>query len=276
VTVAPTPISYRFVWSPWWIVSHLFVSGCVIAFINLGIWQLSRLEQRQQLNETVAARMDADAVPLRSVIAPGADATAAEQARYRDVVVEGTYVVDEQVRIANRSNEGAPGWWIVTPLDLGNDTTVLINRGWVPLPIGDGPADVYAPPAGPVRVMGLVRTSQGGLPVMSSEVATMSSVLAQTDRVDLATLSPQTTGALYPVYLDLQSQDPTQGGELPQPIPRPELDEGSHLSYAMQWFTFALLTSIVYPLLLRRVAHQRAADAADAADTDHAEIESVR
>jgi hypothetical protein len=44
----------------------------------------------------------------------------------------------------------------------------------------------------------------------------------------------------------------------------------------MQWFTFALLTSIVYPLLLRRVAHQRAADAADAADTDHAEIESVR
>ena len=44
---------------------------------------------------------------------------------------------------------------------------------------------------------------------------------------------------------------------MPEPIPKPELDEGPHLNYAGQWFIFALLTIIVYPLLLRRVARRR-------------------
>jgi cytochrome oxidase assembly protein ShyY1 len=268
--VARPPVSYRFVWSPRWIASHVFVLACVVAFINLGFWQLSRREQRQQLNTTVAARMDAPVVSLASVVAPGDNADAAQQARYRDVMAEGTYLVDEQVRIANRSNEGAPGWWIVTPLDLGDGTTVLVNRGWVPLPVGDGSPDAYAPPSGPVRVTGLVRTSQGGLPSGSADVAPTPSTIAQTDQVDLATLALQTSGALFPVYLDLQSQDPAQTGELPLPVPRPELNDGPHLSYAMQWFTFALLTCIVYPLLLRRVAHQRAAEASEA-DQPHLE-----
>jgi cytochrome oxidase assembly protein ShyY1 len=44
-------------------------------------------------------------------------------------------------------------------------------------------------------------------------------------------------------------------------VPEPELGEGPHLNYAGQWFIFATLTAIVYPLLLRRVARNRAADA---------------
>jgi hypothetical protein len=42
-------------------------------------------------------------------------------------------------------------------------------------------------------------------------------------------------------------------------VPTPELSDGPHLGYAGQWFIFALLTVIVYPLLLRRVARNKAA-----------------
>jgi hypothetical protein len=38
----------------------------------------------------------------------------------------------------------------------------------------------------------------------------------------------------------------------------PVLDDGPHLNYAGQWFIFATLTCIVYPLLVRRTARQRA------------------
>ncbi|MEY4131134.1 MAG: hypothetical protein RLZZ31_1258, partial [Actinomycetota bacterium] len=43
----------------------------------------------------------------------------------------------------------------------------------------------------------------------------------------------------------------------------PDLSEGPHLGYALQWFSFSLLTIIVYPLLLRRVAKRRQASLHD-------------
>ena len=76
-------------------------------------------------------------------------------------------------------------------------------------------------------------------------------------RVDVARLQQQVDETLLPIYVDLRAQEPAQPGPLPEPIPEPELSEGPHLNYAGQWFIFALLTIIVYPLLLRRVARRR-------------------
>ncbi len=67
------------------------------------------------------------------------------------------------------------------------------------------------------------------------------------------------------------AQDPAQAAGVPVPIARPVLDDGSHLNYMGQWFIFATLTCIVYPLLLRRTARNKAAEAAQAAfDRDEA------
>lgn len=255
-------LSYRFAVSPRWLLSHLFVLTCVVAFVNLGFWQLRRLDERRALNATVSSRMDASPVPLADVISPGADREAVEQARFREVQATGRYRVEEQVRIANRSNEGAAGWWIVTPLDLGDGTVVVVNRGWVPLTVGDGAPEAFAPPSGTVTLTGLVRRSGGGPPPPPGSTRPPASPVDQLGRVDLALLAGQVRGTMYPVYLDLHAQLPPQPGELPIPVPRPTLDEGSHFSYAMQWFTFAGLTAVVYPLLLRRVARQRAAEGA--------------
>ena len=69
---------------------------------------------------------------------------------------------------------------------------------------------------------------------------------------------------LYPISVDLTSQDPAQIGLLPVAIPPPVLDEGPHLNYAGQWFIFATLTVIVYPLLMRRLARNKGAERAQA------------
>jgi cytochrome oxidase assembly protein ShyY1 len=81
-------------------------------------------------------------------------------------------------------------------------------------------------------------------------------------RVDLPRLQQQTAADLLPAYVELTAQEPP-AGSLPTPLPAPTQDEGNHLNYAGQWFIFALLTCIVYPLLLRRTARSKAAEATD-------------
>ena len=42
----------------------------------------------------------------------------------------------------------------------------------------------------------------------------------------------------------------------PEPVPAPTLDEGPHLSYAVQWFIFTTVAVVGYPLILRRRARE--------------------
>ncbi len=67
---------------------------------------------------------------------------------------------------------------------------------------------------------------------------------------------------MIPGYISLRAQDPAQS-DLPVPVPLPELSQGPHLGYALQWFAFSLLTIIVYPLLLRRYAKRKQMDGDD-------------
>ncbi len=264
---------YRFAFRPGWILSHLFVGACVCAFIWAGFWQLRRLDERRTSNALVTARTIAEPVPLAQALAADPAVHDAEAVAYRRVTVTGTYQVDDQVLISNRTNGGSPGFWVVTPIRQADGSEVLVNRGWIPLPYGDGgsPA-VYQPPSGQVTVTGIVRPTQvtEGLEVADPADGRLTTMI----RVDVPRLAKQISAPLVPVYVDLGQQVPPQPAGIPAPVPAPPLDEGSHFSYACQWFLFATLTCIVYPLLLRRTARHKEADAKQAA-VDLAESQTV-
>jgi len=236
--------------------------------INLGIWQVNRLDDRKTANAVVTNAMKQQPQPLATVL-PDGTATTAEQVKdadYQPVYVSGMYRADEQVLVTNRTNNGSPGYWVVTPLVLADGTAVAINRGWVPYSYSeDGSWDDFAPPSGMVTVQGLLRQSQvretNGLvsSPKDSDVGTLR-VLA---RLDVGRLAQQINERMIPGYISLRAQDPVQN-DLPVPVPLPELSQGPHLGYAMQWFAFSLLTIIVYPLLLRRYAKRKQMDGDDA------------
>ena len=236
--------------------------------INLGFWQLNRLDERKAANAVVTNAMKQQPQPLATVL-PEGTATTTEQVKaadYQPVYVTGTYRADEQVLVTNRTNNGSPGYWVVTPLVLADGTAVAVNRGWVPYSyLEEGPWDDFAPPPGTVTVQGLVRQSQvretNGLvsSPKDSDVGTLR-VLA---RLDVGRLAQQTSERMIPGYISLRVQDPAQN-DLPVPVPLPELSQGPHLGYALQWFAFSLLTIIVYPLLLRRYAKRKQMDGDDA------------
>jgi len=264
---------YRFLLKPGWILSHIFVLACVVAFVNLGLWQLRRLDERKHDNAQIRAAEALAPTSIGGLLPDGADSSADEvdAVVYRTVDVTGTYSVDQQVLVQNRTNGGAPGYWVLTPLVQADGTAVVVNRGWIPFSYTvDGPWTDFDPPTGTVTVRGMIQIPQvrptSGLITGPRDAA--DGVLRSLARVDVPRLQQQVDEPLLPVYVNLQAQQPAQAGPLPEPVPLPELSEGPHLNYAGQWFIFALLTIIVYPLLLRRHARRRVEGDPD----EHSEI----
>lgn len=245
---------YRFLLSPRWLAFHLLVVVGVVTMVNLGLWQLHRLDERQELNAAVTSRVDLAPAPLDDVLASG-DPAALE---WRPVTASGTYLADEQVTIVNRSQNGVAGDIVVTPLQLADGRILLVSRGFVPLDAPVAPA-----PTGEVRITGRLKPSQqrrtGGL----SDPATGDLTTAQ--RVDIARLAPQLPGEPVPMYVELTGSDPPEATPYPQPLTLPELTDGPHLAYAGQWFVFAAAVVVGWVLAVRKSLRTRAAAARRAA-----------
>jgi len=198
-------------------------------FVRLGLWQLSRLHERQRYNAVVAAqRLDAP-VPFAAL---PRDTTAA---RYRAARVEGHYDYTHELVLAGRTHNGSPGVELLTPVrSASSDTAVLVDRGWVYSPDGatvdlaqwregdsarvDGYIDTYTPDAG-------ITTSAFG-----------PRVVRRISRPEVAAKVPY---PVAPYYLIATSDSANRT----HPVRRsaPVLDEGPHRSYAIQWFSFAVI-----------------------------------
>ncbi len=257
---------YRFALRPRWILSHLFVLALVVVMVNLGFWQLRRLDERRDRNAVVSSRLSEPNVPVEEVISPADGLSAGPAVAFRRVSVRGTYLPGEQVLVRGRSLEGAPGSWVLAPLRRSDGSIVVVNRGWIPNSGALKAVPEELPtPAGPVTVRGFLQGTQtrgdfGAADPPTGELATLA-------RVDLGRLARQLDGDVVPAWVQLTDQDPRPGRSAPRLLPPPELDEGPHLSYAGQWFTFSLIAVVGYPLILRRNARERADE--DDADRSH-------
>lgn len=228
-------------WLGWIAFTTLFAVVCV----GLAQWQWARRVEAVAEIRVVAQNWDAAPVALREVL-PG-DAPLAPEAEWIPVVLEGEYLLDEQLLVRNRPLTGRPGFEVLTPLLLDTGEVFIVDRGWVPTgETQDSPDVVPAPPSGPVEV--LVRLKPGeptiaGRGAPEGQIATIHlPELAQ--RVEGG---PVVTGA----YGLLDSETPAPA-ERPVAALRPAPDEGPHLSYTFQWYLFALLGFVGYGWALRQ------------------------
>ncbi|MYB28079.1 MAG: SURF1 family protein [Acidimicrobiaceae bacterium] len=235
--------------SPGWIVSHIFALAMVVLMVNLGFWQLRRLDDRRAGNAEIAAAMSQAPFDIAAHLD-----TLGLPPEYTAVAAAGTYLPDAEVRIGNRSSGGQPGFWLATPLELEDGRAVAVVRGWVPRRSLSGQDDRNpAPPEGAVIVAGLAFGSVGGGRV--AEVAPGET--PEISRMDLARFAEVSGVNVEDVWIRLRAQSPSQPDGLPVPVPDPDLGEGPHLSYAFQWFFFSAGAVVVYPLILRRAVAGR-------------------
>jgi surfeit locus 1 family protein len=224
----------------------LFVVAVVVSVgcVALGIWQLARLQQKRDFNRAVERGLASPPAPIERLLARADDPS---QMRYRPAEATGTFDTDHELILYGRSQNGEPGNHVLTPLRLADQSVVLVDRGWVPFDLDTPPVRQAAPPPGSVTVSGVVFPSEGGPPGAPASGPAVTTLT----RVDLGTVQAQVPYRIAPVYLLLQGQSPPQAN-LPLPAPLPELTEGPHLSYAIQWFSFAAIALIGFVVLVRR------------------------
>lgn len=221
------------------VIGTLAVLGC----IRLGIWQLDRLSEKREANATVSQRL------TKPPIAPELMPNDTSQLRHHRVAVSGTFDFDNEIVLTSRVRQGAPGAWILTPLRReGNDTAVLVNRGWVYS--ADGATvelQAWREPA-TASVSGYTERYSGvqGRPVSSSLNP------RAVHRVDLDSIRqrfPYPVAPYIVVWTDTAAAPPAT--RVPERVGFPSLGEGSHLSYAVQWFSFAAIGVIGMVAFLR-------------------------
>jgi surfeit locus 1 family protein len=234
-----------------WIGISLLVLVLAGVMVRLGFWQLDRLKQRRESNAITRAQMAMSPVDLNTTPdPPGLDGM-----EYRPAMVRGVYNFSEQVVLRNRSWQGQPGGHLLTPLIIeGTKEAVIVDRGWIPLAdVLSGDLSKYDEP-GVVEVRGAIRLSQTDYPIGSAvdpTIAPGGSPLRWLNLVNLDRLNRQVSERLLPVFI--QQQPDSQWTRLPDRVPaEPDLSDGPHLSYAIQWFSFTAILLVGYPVLLRK------------------------
>lgn len=215
---------------------------------GLGFWQLSRLRGRREGNARALALR---ALPVISL--GGASASGSGEMDNRLVEATGHFDRTEEIVLRGYVYQGAPGVRIVTPLRVaGSDTALLVLRGFVPS------ADaVHADLAGldepgELNIHGVAFA----IPVSSDSGGRLKDAGNVTwRRLDLTAVRSRLPYPIYDSYL-IEARDSVHP-PLPMRLEPPPLDDGPHLSYAIQWFAFATTGLVVGGILASRTEGQR-------------------
>lgn len=253
---------YDFARRPLWILSHVLVVVAVLAMIRLGFWQMSRWHTEQEALDRIESGLVAEPVALDELLAEVGDPESIEgvdeSAKYRRVILEGTWDLENQVAIRNRSQGGQPGAWLLTPLVGADGSAVAVARGWIPLELANAgpPYEGTDPIDGQVSVTGVVQLTQqgGGLGPQDPDDGTLDTLA----RVDLARFAEQVDLDLAPVWVELQQSQPAQPDPPVVPVEISLPSPSQNFSYMMQWWFFSIIAVGGYALILRKVARAKA------------------
>lgn len=247
----------------------LLLVSLVVLFSGLGVWQLQRLAWKQALIAVVDDRVHADPVPVPDS-ADWAGLNVAELV-YQRVWLTGHFDHSAEVQSLAVSELGS-GYWVMTPLLLDEGGTVLVNRGFVPQALRDPAERPTAPPAGSVRVTGLLRANEpeGGFLRKNDPVAGR----WYSRDVEAIARSRQLAAPVAPFFVDAGRGDanlPADGAvsgiqknaaAAVDEFPRGGLTvitfRNTHLVYAITWFTLAVLCVVGVVLLLKEWRRDKA------------------
>lgn len=229
---------YWFLLTPRWlglaVVAVLLAGVC----LQLGSWQLDRRDEREAENQRIEANLAAQPVPVTS-LGPQ-DGTQLDDEEWRSVSMTGSYDAHGQLIARNQSRDAGPGVSVITPLRAADGTAVLVERGWLSTAGGSSAVPDVAPPAStPVTITGWLRAdSAAGDGATVPVDGTVRAVSSQ--RIAASLGYP-----LLPGYIALTEQEPAGDETLTGPD-RPDLGQGPHFFYGLQWWFFGLLAPLGY------------------------------
>ena len=215
------------------LVALLLVAGCLWA----SQWQFQRGIDRQDRNALIESQLKLPTIELPEI---NNDFSKIE---WRTVTTQGTFDSQKQILLKNRYFEGVYGYEVLTRFTSNDGRSFWVDRGWVKAGKDATTAPiVIAPPIEEVSIKARLRLDrslpQGAFFALPSSGGGM-----------ISKLNAQTESQSEGFYLDLLSGSlDSLTPEVPAQVP--ELSDGPHLAYALQWIFFAGL--VIYGRILIR------------------------
>lgn len=214
-----------------WVLLLLLLSALLA---GLGTWQVERLHWKLDLIARVDARVHAP-----TIAAPGpaqwADVNA-ENSEYKHVQASGTFLNDKETQVY-ASTELGPGYWVLTPLKLGDGTIIIVNRGFVPTEKRNPSTRPEGQIAAETSITGLLRISEPKGTLLRSNVPAQDRWYSRDVAAIAESRGLQNTA---PYFID--ADDTKNPGGLPVGGLTQISFHNSHLVYAITWYGLAVMT----------------------------------
>ena len=224
----------------------------LVACHLLAQWQFARRAEARIELDRIERNYSSSAVPLREAVPELASFDLAEQ--WQPVLVTGEYDSAEEVLVRNRPYNAQPGFAVLTPFRTTEGTVFWIDRGWVSgASQANTPAAFAPPPTGVVQVQARLLPGEPatGKAERGNQIAS----------IDLGSLADRVDRPSYTAAYGQLVAEP--GSSAPFPALPPVKDEGPHLSYALQWYVFAIIAIIGFLYAARQERRGIEDDAGD-------------
>jgi len=214
-------------WLSWFLFASLFAAACV----GLASWQFDRRDQAVSKIQRMVGNYDKSAIKFDSI--SGLSLNDVTLFEWTPVELTGRYLTDLELLVRNRPIAGQPGFIQLVPFQLVSGETVIIERGWIPADSELAPGTSMTPSPEQKTLIARVRLSEL-TPNRESPDGFATSIHLESLKTTIGIALEQE------FYLRVISETPSEASS-PQPLSKPTLDEGNHLSYAVQWILFALM-----------------------------------
>ena len=214
-------------WTGWFLVACTFALACV----GLASWQIERRSEAVSKIERIASNYDLEKVSFEEVSSLSGDSVVTYE--WRKVELSGNYLVDDTLLVRNRAIAGQPGFVQLVPFMLETGEVVVVERGWIAADSNLNPSNTFLPSDASKTLVARVR--------LGETVSNRESPTGQITGINLPEIEEILSSAVEKdFYVRLVTESPAESS-YPQPLSRPVLDEGNHLSYAVQWVIFAVM-----------------------------------
>ena len=218
-------------WGAYLVLVVVFAIACGL----LSWWQWARRAETLAEGTLVTDNYESAPVALDTLL-PSLGAWKAGE-EWRPVQLHGHYLVGEQLLARNRVFNDNPGFEVLVPFHLDDGRVLVIDRGW--LPIGtkqDIPDHIPAAPTSDVTVIARLQQSEPLLPGRTAPHGQIPEI-----NVAAVAATAGTAGATYTGAYGLLDSETPPPADRPAAVQEPVIDEGPHLSYAIQWIAFGAL-----------------------------------
>lgn len=215
----------------WLIFTIVILLACGIS-IRLGIWQYQRHESRILFNQSITQALEKDPIALNQINE--------EALGWQKVFIEGSFEAQSQQLVRRKYFEGKLGFWVVAKFITQDNRVVLVNRGFVPV---SGAATITPNIPAPKESTSLI---EGFIQPLESEFERAPDIpFGQASAINFQQFG--LTESDYRYFIHQSNTDSELSAIMP-----PEISNGPHLAYSLQWFAFAVMIVIGWITITRK------------------------